>query len=39
MSAWWWLAALAAVSLTACAAAVRIGYALKKPHPTPPEHR
>ena len=32
------LSILAAVSLTACAA-IRIGYALHKPHPTPPEHR
>lgn len=30
---------LAALSLTACAAVVRIGYALHKRRPTPPENR
>lgn len=30
---------LAAISLTACAAVIRIGYALHKTRPTPPEHR
>lgn len=33
------LCVLAALSLTACAAVIRIGYALHKTRPTPPEHR
>ena len=33
------LTVLGVVSLTACAAVIRIGYALHKPRPTPPEHR
>ncbi|GGT43493.1 hypothetical protein GCM10014713_41510 [Streptomyces purpureus] len=39
MSGWWWLAAWPVAAVLLAAAIARIGYALKKRRPTPPEYR